>query len=142
MPQGDLQDIFCKLITSKLLTQCYRCHKLRKSFGKIFRSYSDVYQNLVLYRSKNTQEKESPNWYFKVILFTHLEGSGEQRISFSSGTKIVKRLPRRQYDQEIVERTTCLVFGPSTAMYRRLLKHCTLTNKVVVTTLRAFQNLR
>ena len=29
-------------ITSKLLTQGYRYHKLRKSFGKFFRSYSDL----------------------------------------------------------------------------------------------------
>ena len=29
-------------LTSKLLTQGYRCHKLRKTFGKFFRSYSDL----------------------------------------------------------------------------------------------------
>ena len=29
-------------ITSKLLTQGYRYHKLRKTFGKFFRSYSDI----------------------------------------------------------------------------------------------------
>ena len=29
-------------ITSKLLTQGYRYHKLRKSFGKFFRSYSEL----------------------------------------------------------------------------------------------------
>ena len=29
-------------ITSKLLTQCYIYHKLRKTFGKFFRSYSDL----------------------------------------------------------------------------------------------------
>ena len=29
-------------ITSKLLTQCYRYHKLRKTFGKFFWSYSEL----------------------------------------------------------------------------------------------------
>ena len=29
-------------LTSKLLTQGYRYHKLRKTFGKFFRSYSDL----------------------------------------------------------------------------------------------------
>ena len=29
-------------ITSKLLTQGYRYHKLRKTFGKFFRSYSEL----------------------------------------------------------------------------------------------------
>ena len=30
-------------ISSKLLTQVYRYHKLRKTFGKFFRSYSDLF---------------------------------------------------------------------------------------------------
>ena len=48
-----------------------------------------------------------------------------------SGSKIVKRLRRRQYDPEIIERTLGLVLGRSTALYRSFLKHCTLTNKAV-----------
>ena len=33
----------------------------------------------------------------------------------------------------IIERTKCLVLGPSTAVYTSFLKHCTPTNKVVGT---------
>ena len=51
----------------------------------------------------------------------------------SSGSKIVKRLRRRQYDPVIIERTIGLVLGPCTALYRPFLKHCTLTNKAVGT---------
>ena len=51
----------------------------------------------------------------------------------SSGSKIVKRLRRRKYDPSIIERTIGLVIGPSTALYRSFLGHCTLTNKVVGT---------
>ena len=36
----------------------------------------------------------------------------------SSGSKIVKRFRRRQYDPVIIERTIGLVFGPFTALYR------------------------
>ena len=36
----------------------------------------------------------------------------------SSGSKIVKRLRRRQYDAEIIERTIGLVLSPFTALYR------------------------
>ena len=50
-----------------------------------------------------------------------------------SGSKIVKRLRRRQYDPVIIERTIGLVLGPSTALYEPFLKHCTLTNKAVGT---------
>ena len=57
----------------------------------------------------------------------------------SSGSKIVKRLQRRQYDPSIIERTIGLVLGPSTALYMYIpfLKHCTLTNKAVETIWRA-----
>ena len=47
----------------------------------------------------------------------------------SSGSKLVKRLRRRKYDPVIIERTIGLVLGPSSALYRSFLKHCTLTNK-------------
>ena len=50
-----------------------------------------------------------------------------------SGSKIGKRLRRRQYDPVIIERTIGLVLGPSTALYEPFLKHCTLTNKAVGT---------
>ena len=56
----------------------------------------------------------------------------------SSGSKIVKRLRRRQYDPLIIERTIGLVLGPSTALYRPFLKHFTPTNKAVGTISRAF----
>ena len=49
----------------------------------------------------------------------------------SSGSIKVKRLRRRKYDSVIIERTVGLVLGPSTALNRSFLKHCTLTNKAV-----------
>ena len=55
----------------------------------------------------------------------------------ASGSKIVKRLRRRQYDQAIIERHIGLVLGPFTALYRSVLKRCTLTNKAVGTIWRA-----
>ena len=44
-----------------------------------------------------------------------------------------KRIWRQEYDPLIIEGTLCVVLGPSTAMYRPFLKHCTLTNKAVGT---------
>ena len=49
----------------------------------------------------------------------------------------MKRLRRRQYDPDIIERTIGLVLGPFTALYRSFLKRCTLTNKAVGTIWRA-----
>ena len=51
----------------------------------------------------------------------------------SSGSKIVKRLRRRQYDALIIQWTIGLVLDPFTALYGPFLKHCTLTNKAVGT---------
>ena len=55
----------------------------------------------------------------------------------SSGSKIVKRLRRRQYDLVIIEKTIGLVLGPFTALYRSFLKRCTQTNNAVGTIWRA-----
>ena len=55
----------------------------------------------------------------------------------SSGSKIVKRLRRRQYEPLIIERTIGLVLGPGTALYIPFLKHCTLTNMAIGTIWRA-----
>ena len=52
----------------------------------------------------------------------------------SSGSKIVKRLRRRQYDPVIIERTIGLELGPSTALYSPFLNRYTLTYKAVGTT--------
>ena len=45
----------------------------------------------------------------------------------------VIRICRRQYGPVIIEKTIGLVFGPSTALSRSYLKHCTLTNKAAGT---------
>ena len=34
-----------KLLTAKLLNQCYRHHKLRKAFSKFYRRHSDLISN-------------------------------------------------------------------------------------------------
>ena len=49
----------------------------------------------------------------------------------SLGSKIVKRLRRRQYDSLIIERTIGLVLDTSTALRRPFLKLCFLTNKAI-----------
>ena len=51
----------------------------------------------------------------------------------SSGSKIVKRLRRRQYNPLMIDRTIGLVIGRFSALYRPFLKHCTLNNKAVGT---------
>ena len=109
-------------ITSKLLTQGYRYHKLRKTFGKFFRSQSKLLSKLgdLVYKLKRF--KDPP-------------------IFISSGLKTVKRLQRRQYDLLIIERTISLVLDPFYSHAQTFPKVLTLTKKVVGTYDRPCPNL-
>ena len=128
---------FCFLITSKLLTQGYRYHKLRKTFGKFFRSYSELLSKFgeISFQDYVSQGIAHPVFYGDLV-YKLRRVKGEANF-ISSGSKIVKRLRRRQYDPAIIEKTIGLVLGPFTALYRSFLKRCTLTNKAVGTIWRA-----
>ena len=120
-------------ITSKLLTQGYRYHKLRKTFGKLFRSYSELPSKFgeISFQDYVSQGIAHPVFYGDLV-YKLRRVKGEANF-ISSGSKIVKRLRRRQYDPAIIERTIGLVLGPFTALYGSFLKRCTLTNKAVGT---------
>ena len=120
-------------ITSKLLTQGYRYHKLRKTFGKFFRSYSELLSKFgdISFQEYLSKGISHPVFYGDLVY--KLRRVKDTPNFILSGSKIVKRLRRRQYDPVIIERTISLVLGPSTALYEPFLKHCTLTNKAVGT---------
>ena len=124
-------------VTSKLLTQGYRFHKLRKTFGKFFRSYSEILSKFgdISFQEYLSKGISHPVFYGDVVY--KLRRVKDTPNFFSLGSKIVKRLRRRQYDPVIIERTIGLVLGPSTALYKPFLKHCSLTNKAVGTIWRA-----
>ena len=124
-------------ITSKLLTQGYRYHKLRKTFGKFFRSYSELLSKFgdISFQEYLSKGISHPVFYGDLVY--KLRRVKDTPNFILSGSKIVKRLRRRQYDPVIIERTIGLVLGPSTALYEPFLKHCTLTNKAVGTIWRA-----
>ena len=116
-------------ITSNFLTEGIWFHKLRKTFGKFFRWYSKL---LSKFGSISFQEYLSKgNLSPGVLRWSSLQTKEGQRHTefISSGSKIVKRLRRRQYDPLIIEMTIGLVVGPSTALYRPFLKHCRVLSK-------------
>ena len=128
-------------ITSKLLTQGYRYHKLRKTFGKFFRSYSKLLSKFGDISFQEYVLKGISHPVFFDDLVYKLRRVKYTPNFISSGSKIVKRLRRRQYNPLIIERTIGLVLGPSTTLYGPFLKHCTLTNKAVGTIWRALSKL-
>ena len=114
------------------------------SFGKHLKSYlghtMTFCPNLLQYRAISFQEYVSKGITHPVFygdLVYKLRRVKSETNFISSGSKIVKRLRRRQYDPVIIEKTIGLVLGPFTALYRSLLKRCTLTNKAVMTIWRA-----
>ena len=125
------------LITSKLLTQGYRYHKLRKTFGKFFRSYSELLSKVgdISFQDYLSKGISHPVVYGDLVY--KLRRVKDTSNFISSGSKIVKRLRRRQYDPVNIESTIGLVLGPSTALCEPFLKHYTLTNKAVGTIWRA-----
>ena len=118
---------------SDIITQGYRYHKLRKTFGKFFRSYSDLLSKFgeISFQEYVTEGISHPVFYGDLVY--KLRRVRCEANFVSSGSKIVKRLRRRKYDPLIIENTIGLVLGPSTALYRSFLEHCTLTNKAVGT---------
>ena len=111
------------------MTQGYIYHKLRKTFGTFFRSYSEL---LSKFGAISFQEYVSHLVFYGDFVYKLRRVKGEANF-ISSGSKIVKRLRRRQYDLAIIERTVGLVLGPFTALYRSFLRRCTLNNKAVWT---------
>ena len=92
-------------ITSKLLTQGYRYHKLRKTFGKFFKSYSELLSKFgdISFQEYVSKGISHPVFYGDLVY--KLRRVKDTPNFISSGSKIVKRLRRRQYDPLIIERT-------------------------------------
>ena len=104
-------------ITSKLLTQDYRYHKLWKTFGNFFRSYSELLSKFGAISFQEYVSKGITHPVFYGDLVYKLRRVKCETNFISSGSKIVKRLRRCQYDPVIIERTVGLVLGPFTALY-------------------------
>ena len=89
-------------ITSKLLSQGYRNHKLRKTFGNFSDHTLNFYQNLVLYRFKEYVTKGISHLVFYGDLVYKLRRVRGSINLIVSGTNTVRRrmtqrLRKRQY---------------------------------------------
>ena len=92
-------------IISKPLTQGYRYHKLRKSFGKFFRSYFDLLSQFGEISFQNFFSEEISHPVFFGDRVYKLKRVKCEANFVSSGSIIVKRFRRRKYDPEIIDRS-------------------------------------
>ena len=117
-------------ITSKLLRQGYRYHKLRKTFAKFY------YRNPLLLDKYNSNLKtllrqglSQPDFYGDVIYkLRKILGHNHFNTLF---VKTIRKFIRRGYDRVILQRTACLVVDPSTVGHHAFLFNCATTGQVV-----------
>ena len=105
-------------ITSKLMTHGYRYHKLRKTFEAFLRPCSELLSKFGAISFQEYVSKGITHPVFDSDLVYKLKRVKCEANFISSGSTIVKRLRRRQYDPAIIERTICLVLGPFRALFR------------------------
>ena len=114
------------LLTSRLLQQGYRFHKLRKTFSKFYYRNSDI---LLKY---NTNLKTllggiaHPDYYGDLIYkLRKINNSYSFPILF---IKIIKSFIKRGYQRNILQRTSCLVVDPFTVGHYAFLFNCAMTS--------------
>ena len=104
-------------ITSKLLTQGYRYHKFRKTFGKFFRSYSELLSKFgdISFQEYVFKGISHPVFYGDLVY--KLRRVKDTPNFISSGSKIVKRLskpPQRRQGPDL--RPLWLLVGTPSAI--------------------------
>ena len=113
------------ILTSRLLQQGYRFHKLRKTFSKFYHRNSDI---LIKYNTTLKTLLNSiahPNFYGDLIYkLRKIVNSTYFPMSF---TKIIKSYIKRGYRQDILPSTSCLVIDPFTVGHYAFLFGCTTT---------------
>ena len=96
----------------QIASKGYRYHKLRKTFGKLFRSYSELLSRFgdISFQEYVSKGITHPVFYGDLV-YKLSRVKGEANL-ISSASEIVKHLRRRHYDPAIIERTICLMLGP------------------------------
>ena len=116
-------------ITNRLINQGFRYHKLRKAFCKFYNKYPDLVRK---YGDTNCGELISkgisqPNFYGDIVY--KIRRIKDSNNIYESIFRIFTRHKKRGYDPHLIERSIRMVYGPSTAVHRRLFPDCTLTDK-------------
>ena len=113
-----------KFLTSKLLKQGYRYHKLRKAFSKFYYRHSEliVKYNICL-KTLLQQGISEPAFYGNLVYkFKRIVGKPNFSDQFK---KIIKRYKRVGYNMDIMRQSACLVVNPITVDSYGFLFNCT-----------------
>lgn len=121
-------------LTSKLLSQGYRYHKLRKSFGKFYKKYRELllkYGAISLYEFI-AQGISHPKYYGDLVVRLR---KIVNNVNFHvSCRKLIKKLLYRKYDICVIRQTLLMVEGTYTTFKLSSLLPCTPTGNAEGTT--------
>ena len=100
-------------LTTKLLNQGYRCHKLRKAFPKFYRRHNELVSKLnVWFNSLLHQCLSEPEFYGDLVYkFKKIRGMTDFSDQFR---KIILRYKRIGYNLNVMRQSACLVVNPTT----------------------------
>ena len=102
-----------KLLTQKLLKQCYQYNKFRKTFYKFYRRYYDlisIFQNGL--KSFLHQGLSEPEFYGNLV-YKLKKIVGSNNFSAQS-IKIISHYKKIGYNINVLQQTACLVVNPIT----------------------------
>ena len=111
-------------LTTKLLKQCYRYHKIRKAFSKFYHRHSELFvkYNIGL-KTLLQQGVTEPIFYGKLVYkFKRIVGKPNFSDQFK---KIIKRYIKVGYNVGVMRQSACLVLNPITVYNYGLLFNCT-----------------
>ena len=122
-----------RVISSKLLQQGFRYHKLRKAFTKFYRRNEHLLEKYSgHHRTFLRQGISQPTFYGDVIYkIRKIKGSNVFPVQFA---KLIRKHVVDGYDPLILRRTVCLVIDPCTVDHFNFLFNCTMTGQPLGTT--------
>ena len=113
-----------KLLTQNLLKQCYRYHKLCKTFSKFYRQYYDLISKFqVGLKSLLRQGLSEPDFYGDLVYkLKKIVGSNNFSAQF---IKIISHYKKIGFNINVMQQTACLVVNPITVGNFAFLFICT-----------------
>ena len=113
------------LLTSRLLQQGYRFHKLRKTFSKFYCRNSEIFSKYNTNLKTFLNSIAHPDFYGDLIYkLCRIINNTSFPTLFS---KIIKSYIKRGYRHDILQRTSCIVIDPFTIGHYASLFNCAMT---------------
>ena len=115
-------------LTTKLLKQGYRYHKIRKAFSKFYHRHSELIVEYNIGLKSLLQQGISEPIFYGDLVYKFKRIFGKPNLS-DQFKKIVKRCIRVGYNLDIMRQSACLVLNPITVYGYGFLFNCTTVSQ-------------